>query len=52
VDVVDGDEIPEDVDDGTRSFMREATAAALADLDAIMAAVDAETRSLLSAEGP
>jgi predicted RNA-binding protein associated with RNAse of E/G family len=46
VDVIDQDEIPDTVDDATRAFIRDATAAVLGEIDAIVAAVDAETKSL------
>jgi protein associated with RNAse G/E len=49
VDVIDEDEIPETVDAETRDFIRQATAAVLGGLDAIVAAVNAET-SLLAVE--
>ncbi len=50
VEVIDEDEIPATVDDATRNFIREATAAVLGNLDAIVAAVNAETPALLAAE--
>lgn len=46
VEVIDQDEIPDTVDDATRAFIRDATAAVLGEIDAIVAAVDAETQSL------
>ena len=50
VEVIDEDEIPETVDDETRTAIAAATAAVLADLNAIIDAVDAETASLLANE--
>jgi hypothetical protein len=48
VDVIDEDEIPEAIDGATGAFIRHATATVLADLSAIIAAVEAETKSLLA----
>jgi protein associated with RNAse G/E len=48
IDVIDEDEIPETVDPATRAFIAEATSVVLADLEAIVAAAEHETPSLLS----
>ena len=50
VDVIDEDGIPDGVDDATRAFIREATAAVFDEIGAIVAAVEAETQSLLALE--
>ena len=47
---LDEDEIPPAVDAATRRFIAEATAAVLANVKAIVAAANAETRELLAAE--
>lgn len=47
VEVIDEDEIPEAVDAAIRTDISEATSLVLADLDAIVASVEAETRELL-----
>jgi predicted RNA-binding protein associated with RNAse of E/G family len=50
VEVIDEDEIPETVDPETRTFIADATAAVLAELDPIVATVNAETPTLLAAQ--
>ena len=47
VEVIDEDEIPETVDVEMRAFIAQAAAAVVADLDAIVSAVEAATRALL-----
>jgi uncharacterized protein len=46
VEVLDEDEVPETVEQAIREFIDEAKSVVLAELDAIVAAVDAETRAL------
>jgi uncharacterized protein len=48
VDVIDEDEIPPTTDAATRAFIAEATAVVLAHVDAIVAAAEDETPSLLA----
>lgn len=50
VEVIDEDEIPDTLDVPARTAISEATSLVLADLDAIVGDVEAETRSLLRGE--